>query len=58
MLVTLVVDQGGGGIHEDVFCATFSFAAVQPGLAAQPSRDILQVKAGEKKKPNLIVRGV
>lgn len=46
--VTLVVDQGGGGIHEDVFCAAFSFAAVQSGLAAQTSRDILQVKAGGK----------
>lgn len=48
--VTLIVDQGGGGIHEDVFCAAFSFAAVQPGLAAQPSRDIFQVKAGEKRQ--------
>lgn len=48
--VTLVVDQGGGGIHEDVFCAAFSFAAVQSGLAAQPSRDIFQVKAGEKRR--------
>lgn len=50
--VTLVVDQGRGGIHEDVFRAAFSFAAVQSRLTAQPRGDVLQVEAGKEAKFN------